>query len=156
MVSALAATTGLWAGAATLAAAAGSTTLVGTFELTARVFDNGGAVTTSSVLSVIVDPPAPSGGGTQTTLAHSVYRGDYGSMAESGRFAFAVNRNNRATFIGYSSAPTGRTYFWTDIAINPDGTFTVRDANNQVVLTGQTSPTGVSGSSLRWGTCGGK
>lgn len=121
-------------------------TSAGTFEITARVTDNGGAVTTSSVLSVIVDPPAPAGSPTQTTLAHTVYRGDYGSAAESGRFAFAVNRNSRATFIGFSSAPTGRTYFWTDIAINPDGTFTVRDASNQVVLTGQTSPTGVSGS----------
>ena len=121
-------------------------TTAGTFELTARVTDNGGAVTTSSVLSVLVDPPAPAGSPSQpTTLAHTVYRGDYGSMAESGKFAFAVNRNSRATFIGYSSAPTGRTYFWTDIAINPDGTFTVRDASNQVVLTGQTSPTGVSG-----------
>lgn len=120
-------------------------TTAGTFEITARVTDDGGAITTSPVLSVIVDPPAPAGSSTQTTLAHTVYRGDYGSIGESGRFAFAVNRNSRATFIGYSSAPTGRTYFWTDIAINPDGTFTVRDASNQVVLSGQTSPTGVSG-----------
>jgi hypothetical protein len=119
-------------------------TTAGTFEITARAIDNGGASTTSSVLSVIVDPPAPAGQ-PQTNVAHTVYRGDYGSIAESGRFAFAVNRNNRGTFIGYSSAPTGRTHFWTDIPINPDGTFTVRDAGSQVVLSGQTSPTGVSG-----------
>jgi hypothetical protein len=73
-----------------------------------------------------------------------VFRGDYGSITENGRFALAVNRNNRGTFIGYSTVPTGRSYLFTDIAINPDGTFTARDSN-QVVLSGQTSATGVSG-----------
>jgi len=47
--------------------------------------------------------------------------------------------------MAYSTSPTGRTSFWTDIAINPDGTFEVRDSANAVVVAGQTSGTGVSG-----------
>ena len=116
----------------------------GTFELTAKATDNGGATANAAPVSVIVDPPATLGSG-QITLSYSVYRGDYGSAAESGKFAFAVNRNNRGTMIAYSTAPANRTYLWTDIAINDDGTFVVRDAANAVVLTGQTSATGVSG-----------
>jgi hypothetical protein len=119
-------------------------TAVGTFDLTAVAIDNGGAKATSAVVSVTVDPPATTGT-TQTTVAHAVYRGDYGSISENGRFALAVNRNNRGTLIAYSTVPTGRSYLWADIAINSDGTFTVRDSSNQVVLSGQTSATGVSG-----------
>jgi hypothetical protein len=119
-------------------------TAVGTYELTAVAVDNGGMRATSAAVAVNVDPPA-STGGTETTIANRVYRGDYGSLGENGKFTFAINRNNRGTFIGYSTTPTGRTYFWTDIAINSDGTFSVRDASNQVVLSGQTSDTGVAG-----------
>lgn len=120
-------------------------TVAGTYNLTAKATDNGGASGSSQAVSITIDPPAPSGPA-QTTVAATVYRGDYGSAEESGRFALAVNRNNRGTLIAYATAPSGRSYFWTDIAINPDGTFQVRDATNQVVLSGQTSGTGVSGS----------
>jgi hypothetical protein len=121
-----------------------SPTSTGTFEITARATDNSGTSTTSASISVDVDPPPPPGL-TQTTVAFTVYRGDYGSTAENGRFALAVNRNNRGTLVAFSTVPTGRTYFWSDIAINPDGTFVVRDANNQVALSGQTSASGVTG-----------
>jgi hypothetical protein len=119
-------------------------TTSGTFAITARAIDNSGAAATSAAVSVVVDPPPPPSP-TQSTIAFTVYRGDYGSIAESGRFALGVNRNNRGTLIAFSTAPAGRTYFWTDITINPDGTFAVRDANNQVAVSGQTSATGVSG-----------
>ena len=120
-------------------------TNAGSFDLTAKATDDGGASAVSEVVTVVVDPPAPAGGGQTTTASHTVYRGDYGSLAENGKFAFALNRNNRGTFIGYSTTPTGRTYLWTDITVNGDGTFSVRDTANQVVLSGQTSATGVSG-----------
>lgn len=116
----------------------------GTFDLSVRATDDGGATADSAVLSVIVDPPATTGSN-QPTVAYSVYRGDYGSVSESGRFAFAVGRNNRGTFVGYSTAPAGRTYIWTDIPVNSDGTFSVRESESQVVLNGQVSATGVSG-----------
>jgi hypothetical protein len=119
-------------------------TSAGTFEITARAVDNGGASTMSEIVRVNVDPPAAAGS-SQSVASHTVFRGDFGSLGESGRFALAVNRNNRGTFIGYSTAPAGRSYVWTDIGINPDGTFAVRDSSNQVVLSGQTSATGVSG-----------
>jgi hypothetical protein len=118
--------------------------VAGTYSLTAKATDNGGKVTISDPVSMIVDPPSV-GGPAQANVTATVFRGDYGSLAESGKFALAVNRNNRGTFIGYSTLPTGRTYFWNDIPINPDGTFAVRDASNAVVLSGQTSSTGVSG-----------
>ncbi|MEO6246518.1 MAG: Ig-like domain-containing protein, partial [Opitutaceae bacterium] len=116
----------------------------GSYDLTVRATDNGGATALSPAVTVNVDPPATLGSG-QVTLTYSVYRGDYGSAGESGRFAFSVNRNNRGTMIAYSTTPANRNYLWTDIAINGDGTFVVRDAANAVVLTGQTSVTGVSG-----------
>jgi hypothetical protein len=119
-------------------------TNAGTFLLTAKATDNGGKSTTSEAVSVTVDPQAPSGPA-QSTVSATVFRGDYGTTTEAGRFTMAINRNNRATFIAYSISPAGRTYFWTDIVLNTDGTFQVRDASNQVVLTGQTSATGVSG-----------
>lgn len=116
----------------------------GEVELTAKATDNGGATAFSPVVTVNVDPPA-STGSNQTTVAYSAYRGDYGSVSENGRFAFAVSRNNKGTFIGYSVSPSGRTYIWTDIPLNPDGTFSIRDADNQIALNGQASATGVSG-----------
>lgn len=120
-------------------------TVAGTYSLTAKATDNGGKVTISDPVSMIVDPPTI-GGPAQANVTATVFRGDFGSLSESGRFALAVNRNNRGTFIGYATTPAGRSYFWNDIPVNPDGTFSVRDANNQVVLSGQTSATGVSGS----------
>jgi hypothetical protein len=119
-------------------------TTAGSFDITARATDNGGASTVSQAVTVLVDPPA-SGGAGQSGVAHTVYRGDYGSFTESGKFAFALNRNNRGTLIAYSTAPAGRTYLWTDVTVNADGTFSATDAN-QVAVTGQTSATGVSGS----------
>lgn len=117
---------------------------VGPVVLTAKATDNSDVSTTSAELGFTVDPvtTVDAGSGAAT---NSVYRGDYGAITESGRFAFAVNRNGRGTFIGFSTAPTGKTYYWTDFAVNPDGTFSVRDAANQVVLSGQSSVTGVSG-----------
>ncbi len=118
--------------------------VAGTYSLTAKATDNGGKVTISEAVVMIVDPPTV-GGPAQANVTATVFRGDYGSLAESGKFALAVNRNNRATFIGYSTSPTGRHYFWNDIAVNPDGTFAVRDAAGAVLVSGQTSATGVSG-----------
>jgi hypothetical protein len=122
-------------------------TNAGPYVITAKVTDNAGATVTSPEVNVTVET-APSG--TTDTIAgsgasNSVYRGNYGSATESGAFALGVNRNGRGTFIGYSTSPTGRTYFWTDIPINLDGTFTVRDSAGAAVLSGQTSATGVSG-----------
>lgn len=118
--------------------------VAGTYSLTAKATDNGGKVVISDPVTMIVDPPTV-GGPTQANVTATVFRGDYGSIAESGKFALAVNRNNRGTFIAYSTSPAGRTYFWNDIPMNPDGTFSVRDAANAVVVSGQTAPTGVSG-----------
>ncbi|MDO8539533.1 MAG: Ig-like domain-containing protein [Opitutaceae bacterium] len=117
-------------------------TSAGTFNITAKATDNGGAITTSSVVVVTVDPPPVSGG---SIIANTVFRGDYGSATESGRFALGVNRNNRGTFIAFATAPAGATYFWTDFPVNTDGTFAVRDSAGKVLLSGQTSATGVSG-----------
>lgn len=117
-------------------------TSAGTFDVTAKATDTGGASTTSAPIVVTVDPPPVTGG---ALITNTVYRGDYGSSSESGRFALGINRNNRGTFIAFSTAPAGRTYFWTDFPVNPDGTFAVRDNANQVLLSGQTSSTGVSG-----------
>lgn len=123
-------------------------TAFGPYELTAKVTDNAGASVTSAPVTITVDPPTSTGTG-GPSISNTVYRGDFGSATEAGRFAFAVNRNNRGTFIGFSApttaSPRGVTYFWTDIPVNPDGVFTVRDASGQIVLSGQTSATGVSG-----------
>lgn len=119
-------------------------TVAGTYQLVAKATDNGGLTVESAPVSFEVEAPIPAGPVQNLTL-YSVYRGEFGSPTESGRFALAVGRNGRATFIGYATAPAGRVYFWNDIAINSDGTFAVRDADNQVALQGQTSATGVSG-----------
>jgi len=121
----------------------------GSFDLSVKAMDNGGATAESQVVSVIVDPPVTSGT-SQPSVSYSVYRGDYGSVSENGRFAFAISRNGRGTFIGYSSFPSVRTYLWSDIPINPDGTFSVRESDGQLAIAGQASATGVSG------TMGGK
>lgn len=137
---------GIKIGAATKAPwqAAWTPTNTGAFDLTVRATDNGGATATSAVVTVNVDPPATSGP-TQPTISYSVFRGDYGSVAESGRFALAVNRNNRGTLIAYSVAPAGRSYLWNDIPINSDGSFAVAAAEGQPAVNGLTSATGVSG-----------
>jgi hypothetical protein len=121
----------------------------GAFELSAKATDDGGSTAESVVVVVNVDPPV-STGLNQTSVAYSVYRGDYGSTSEAGRFALAVSRTNRAALIAYSTSPTGRTYVFTDIPVNPDGTFIAKDAETQISLMGQVSATGVSG------TIGGK
>ena len=118
--------------------------VAGNYSLTAKATDNGGKVTISDPISMIVDLPTV-GGPSQANVTATVFRGDFGSLTESGRFALAVNRNNRGTFIAYATTPAGAAYFWSDIPVNPDGTFAVRDAANLVVLSGQTSATGVSG-----------
>jgi len=117
---------------------------VGPVVLTAKATDNSDVSTTSAEIGFTVDPltTVDTGAGAAT---NSVYRGDYGAITESGRFAFAVNRNGRGTLVAFSTAPAGKTYYWTDFAVNPDGTFSVRDNANQVVLSGQSSVTGVSG-----------
>lgn len=116
-------------------------TTSGPYELTARARDNAGASVTSSPVAVTVDPSGASGG----VASNVVYRGTYGSPTESGRFTLAVSRAGRGTFIGFASAPAGATYFWSDFPIGADGIFSVRDGSNNVVLSGQTSATGVSG-----------
>lgn len=118
--------------------------VAGTYSLTAKATDNGGKVAISDPISMIVDLPTV-GGPSQANVTATVFRGDFGSLTQSGRFALAVNRNNRGTFIAYATTPAGAAYFWSDIPVNPDGTFAVRDAANLVVLSGQTSATGVSG-----------
>lgn len=120
-------------------------TLPGEMIVTARATDNGGAVMTSSEVIVTVDPATSSNDSGAGSITNTVYRGDYGSVDESGRFAFAVNRNGRGTLIAFSTAPGGKSYFWNDIAVNADGTFAVNDSNNRVVVRGQTSVTGISG-----------
>ncbi len=119
-------------------------TVTGSVDLTAKATDNGGASATSAVVTVNVDPPVNTGP-VLPTISYSVFRGDYGSVAESGRFALAVNRNNRGTLVAYSTAPAGKTYLWTDIAIGADGSFSVAAADGQPALSGLTSATGVSG-----------
>ena len=117
----------------------------GEMIVTAKATDNGGSSTTSSEVIVTVDPATSSNDQGAGSIANTVYRGDYGSIDESGRFAFAINRNGRGTLIAFSTAPAGKTYFWNDIAVNVDGSFAIHDNNNQVVLRGQTSVTGISG-----------
>lgn len=119
-------------------------TVTGSVDLTAKATDNGGASATSAVVTVNVDPPVNTGP-VLPTISYSVFRGDYGSVAESGRFALAVNRNNRGTLVAYSTAPAGKAYLWTDIAIGADGSFSVAAADGQPALSGLTSATGVSG-----------
>lgn len=116
-------------------------TNAGPFDITAKVTDNAGASVTSTAVAVTIDPPPAAG----ATTSNVVYRGTYGSPGESGRFALGVNRNGRGTFIAFSTDPAGQTYFWTDFPVNGDGTFSVRDNANAVVLSGQTLATGVSG-----------
>jgi hypothetical protein len=117
----------------------------GEMIVTAKAVDNGGAATTSAEVIVTVDPATSSSETGAGSIANTVYRGDYGSSDESGRFAFAINRNGRGTFIAFSTAPVGKSYFWNDIAVNADGTFAVTDSSNQVAVRGQTSVTGISG-----------
>lgn len=117
----------------------------GSVDITARATDNGGASTTSDAVSITIDPQSAGTDTGTTTIANTVYRGDYASPTETGRFAFALNRNSRGTLIAFSTTPKGRTYFWSDIPVGADGTFTVRDGNDQAIVTGQTSATGVSG-----------
>jgi hypothetical protein len=119
-------------------------TVIGAVELTAKATDNGGATTTSAVVTVNVDPPVNTGP-VLPTISYSVFRGDYGSVTESGRFALAVNRNNRGTLIAYSTTTPVKTYLWSDFAINSDGSFAVAAADGQPALGGLTSATGVSG-----------
>lgn len=118
-------------------------TTAGPYTLTAKVIDNAGAIVNSTTVSVTVDAPAQAVEGPSTS--NVVYRGDYGSPTESGRFALGISRNGRGTFVAFSTNPAGRNYLWSDIAIGTDGTFVVRDGSNNVVLRGQTSATGVSG-----------
>lgn len=117
-------------------------TAAGPYTLTAKVTDNAGATVTSSAVDVTVSPASTgsTAGGTNT-----IFSGDFQSATEFGKFSFGVGRTGRGTFIGYSTNPTGRIYFWSDIPISTDGTFSVTDSSNKVVLTGQTTSTGVSG-----------
>lgn len=117
----------------------------GAVELTARATDNGGAIATSAPVTITAEAAATTGDPGVTTPAFTVYRGDYASSGEVGRFAFARSRNDRGTFVAFSTNPSGRTYLWSDIPINGDGTFVVRAANDEVLLRGQTSATGVAG-----------
>lgn len=118
-------------------------TSAGPYDIMAKVTDNAGATVISSVIAVTVD--APTTGSNGSTASNTVYRGDYASATEVGRFAFGVNRNGRGTFIAFSTSPTGRNYFWSDILVGADGLFTVRSATDAILLRGQISATGVSG-----------
>jgi len=117
----------------------------GEMAVAAKATDNGGASMTSAEVIVTVDPATSSKDPGAGSIANTVYRGDYGSIDESGRFAFAINRNGRGTLIAFATTPVGKSYFWNDIAVNADGAFAVHDSSNQVVVRGQTSVTGISG-----------
>lgn len=119
-------------------------TNAGPYTVSAKVTDNAGATVSTPDVAVTVDPQPTNNSG--NSVSTSVFRGDYASLAENGRFALAVNRNGRGTFIAFSTNPSGRNYFWADFPVGSDGTFIVRDAAERVLLRGQTSSTGVSGS----------
>ncbi len=118
-------------------------TSAGPYDIMAKVTDNAGATVISSVIAVTVDAPATDSSG--SSASNTVYRGDYASATEVGRFAFGVNRNGRGTFIAFSTSSIGRNYFWSDILVGADGLFTVRSATDAILLRGQISATGVSG-----------
>jgi hypothetical protein len=113
----------------------------GAYTLAAKVTDNAGGTKTSSTVSVTVSPASTGGGG----ATNSVYRGDYGSPSETGHFTLGVNRTGRGTFVAFSTTPAGKTYYWSDFPVDPDGTFAVEDPATHLVLKGQTSSTGVVG-----------
>lgn len=114
----------------------------GPADISAKATDNAGGTTISTAVSVTVEPPSTGNPGGPTSM---VFSGNYGlATSEEGRVVFGT-RGGRGTFIAISRTPAGRTYFYGDIPIGVDGAFTVRDASNAVVLSGQILPTGVSG-----------
>ncbi|PTX91737.1 hypothetical protein DB354_17910 [Opitutus sp. ER46] len=116
-------------------------TAAGSYTITAKVTDNAGASVMSDDVEFIADPES-TGGATGTNI---VYRGVYSSTSEQGSFVFAINKAGRGTFVGSSTNPVGRLYYWNDFAVSNDGSFSVVDANKNVLVSGQTSATGVSG-----------
>jgi len=104
----------------------------GIYSITAVAKDNAGETTTSPAV-VIEALPAVGGQGT------TVYFGQYQSLTDGGRFAFAQVDGAFGVYIGHSNT-NGSTAFYSDIPIGSGGTFATSN------LTGSVSSTGVGGS----------
>jgi len=110
-----------------------SPTSTGVYTLTAIATDNAGEQTTSN--SSVVEVVPNSGG-----LGNSFYFGQYESLTDSGRFAFAVTDGKYGTFIGHSTPPSKASVtFYSDLAVSAGGTFSAAS------ITGSAAATGVTG-----------
>jgi hypothetical protein len=103
----------------------------GIYSITAIATDNAGETTTSAPV-VIEALPAVGGLGTTT------YFGQYQSLTDGGRFAFAQVDGTEGVYIGLSTS-NGSTAFYSGIPISSGGSFSTSN------LTGTVSSTGVGG-----------
>ncbi|MBS0632886.1 MAG: PD40 domain-containing protein [Verrucomicrobia bacterium] len=116
-------------------------TTEGVYRLTAVATDNTGATTTSATVTVMASLVT-------TVNSDTVYAGTYAALGEFGNFT-AVNLHGRsATFIGYvpQGQGTAKTYYYSNVPIDASNGFILRDASNNVLISGTFSATGVTGS----------
>ncbi len=103
------------------------------YTLTTVATDNSGEATTSG--PAIVEAVTSAGG-----LGNAIYFGQYQSLTETGRFAFAVVDGTTGAFIGHSSSPSAPSAaFYPDLAVGSTGAF------SSPAITGGASVTGVTG-----------
>lgn len=118
-------------------------TTEGVYRLTAVATDNSGATTTSATVTVMASLVT-------TANSDTVYSGTYAALGEFGNFT-AVNLHGRsATFIGYipqgQTQSAAKTYYYANLPIDASNSFILRDASNNVLISGTFSDTGVTGS----------
>lgn len=111
-------------------------TAEGVYRLTAVALDNAGSSTTSSTITVVA---------ILASSTDTIYGGSYLGAGENGRFAFVNVRGRSGTFIGFSTSPTGRTYFYPSLALDAAGGFIQLDATGRTLISGSVSDTGASG-----------
>jgi hypothetical protein len=105
----------------------------GVYTLTTVATDNSGEATTSG--PAIVEAVTSAGG-----LGNAIYFGQYQSLTDSGRFAFAIVDGTTGAFIGHSTSPSAPSAaFYPDLAVGSGGAF------SSPAITGGASVTGVTG-----------
>ncbi len=101
----------------------------------------GGNETTSSAIYVRVTAPASSGG----TAPDTIYGGTYFSASESGKFAAISLAGKSAVYIGFSTAGSVKTYFYSGLPVDAGGGFFKVDSSGRSLVNGVASESGVSG-----------
>jgi hypothetical protein len=117
----------------------------GMYRITAVAIDNSGAAVTSPAVVVLA---AVAGAGSIDTVASGLFID--GKNFSSGQFT-AINLHNRSTtFIAYVPASQtqtpAKTWYFSNVPTDGSGNFELTDSSGAVLITGQFSASGVSGS----------